>query len=1166
MTLPGLLAAGRPLWTAPEISSVGRVPMRAPLLAHPDDVAARSADPLADPTRAGTGNDRVLGLDGDWSFRLWDRPDDVPDEAVAPGNDLPDGDGRSGWCSLAVPGNWPLQGWQQGRDWDVPVYTNVRMPFDDPAPGVPDPNPTAVYRRTVTIPRAWSGARVVLHVGGAESVVFAHVDGQPVGMAKDSRLASEFDLTPWVRAGRRHTLALVVVRYSDASHIEDQDQWWLAGLHRSVCLYATDLIHLADVHVDAGWVRAAAPGRRVTSTTAGGTANRWTATLAVHATVAFDTLTGSTDPDPQQGWTVSAQLESLDGRRLAELQPVFAGGQRVPAARYPYLFAGHVVHLQARDADLGTIRSWSAEDPMLYRVLVRLHDPTGAVRSVVAQRTGFRAVEVRDRALLVNGAAVDIRGVNRHDHHPDRGKAVTVADMRDDLVAMKRANINAVRCSHYPNDSRLLDLCDELGLYVVDEANVESHAANLSLCHDPRYRDAIVERVARMVLRDRNHPSVILWSLGNESGYGAAHDAAAAWVRRVDPTRPLHYEGPFMEDLHGDAPVSDIVCPMYAPVETIVDWSRRKGDLRRPLILCEFSHAMGNSNGGLADYVEAFETHDGLQGGFIWEWKDHGLRQQVGLADGTVRERFAYGGQFGDEPNDGNFVADGLVGPDLTPHPGLAEWAWLCRPVTVRAASGGADGRRDDLRLVVRNRQWFVDTSWLVATWELAVDGIVAARGPLAVPAIGPRSERTVSLPTDVRAMVRAAQGGGRWPLATVPPADADVHLTLTWTTRRASAWAPRGHRVGWDQLALGPFRARTTAPAGGGSTTSKARPGRSVEDGSTSIEHDGGAGRTRLLAEPSGLVVEIDDATASVTSVRVGDTVIVERGPRLEVFRAAIDNDGLKLNIGSPDPWKMGEQFKPLARWLDAGLHAPERVAVAVRTSRRGDDGAVGVRLLRELVLTGSDRIRHAETVVVSADGTVHVDEVVRVPSGLADLPRIGVSLEVPAHLSRMQWYGLGPDENYPDRCSSAVMGRHVLAVDDTWVPYVMPQHHGTRGDLRWLALGPAGNGGRSGTGLVLAPATGETPPLWFTARRLTDAELFAATDWTDLPDLDSLGERPVTVHLDVALRGLGTASCGPDTSADHLVGPGWHRWQWTLQAWRPAAEDPGAAVRRRS
>jgi beta-galactosidase len=1150
MTLPGLLAAGRPLWTAPEISSVGRLPMRAPLVAHADDDIARTHDPLASPTSS--DGQRTLALDGDWSFRLWDRPDDVPDEAVAADADLVEGDGRTGWCPLAVPGNWPLQGWQMGRDWDVPVYTNVRMPFSAPAPAVPEANPTAVYRRQVSIPKRWAGQRVVLHIGGAESLVVVHVDGTPVGMAKDSRLASEFDITPWVRPGRRHTLALVVIRFSDASHIEDQDQWWLAGLHRSVHLYATDLVHLADVHVDAGWVPAGSPGRRVRN---GGSASaRRTATLGVHATVAFDTPEGTTAELAESGWTVSAQLETLEGRRIALCQPHFPGGQRVPAARHPYLFRGHVVHLVARDVDLGTVRPWSAEEPNLYRVLVRLHDPTGVVRSVVAQRVGFRSVEVRNRALLINGEPVAIRGVNRHDHHPDRGKAVTVEDMRDDVVAMKQANINALRCSHYPNDPRLLDLCDELGLYVFDEANVESHAANLSLCHDPRYRDAIVERVARMVVRDRNHASVILWSLGNESGYGAPHDAAAAWVRQVDRTRPLHYEPPFMGDLHAEAPVSDVVCPMYASVEEITAWSQRAADSRRPLILCEFSHAMGNSNGGLADYVEAFETLEGLQGGFIWEWKDHGLRQQVTLADGSVRERFAYGGQFGDEPNDANFVADGLVGPDLEPHPGLAEWAWLCRPVTVSLANGTGEGR-----LVVRNRQWFVDTSWLVATWEMAVDGVVVARGPLALPVVAPRAERVVSLPADLRTLVRAARGASRWPLATAPPDGAEIHLTVAWSTRRASTWAPRGHRVGWDQMALGTFEARTPAPE---PRLGKRTAGAPADDPPGMERHDG---RTTLVA--GALTVEIDDATACVHTVRLGDTVLVERGPQLEVFRAAIDNDGLKLAVGSEDPWWIGEQLKPLARWLAAGLDAPERVAVAVRPAR--SDDAVGVRLLRELVVAGGERIRHAETIVLGADGTLTFDEVVRIPTALDDLPRVGVSFELPSVLSRLQWFGLGPQENYPDRHASSVVARHLLGVDDTWVPYVMPQHHGTRGGLRWLAVGPAGTS--RGAGLVLAPGTedpdqaGPTPPLWFTARRLTDADLWAATDWTDLPAPADLAERPVTVHLDAALRGLGTASCGPDTPARHQVRSGWHRWRWTLQPWR-SAEDPATLVRRRA
>lgn len=1151
--LDGLTAAGQPLWTTPEVGSVGRLSMRAPLVAYPDESSARSADPMAGFDELAATGAEVLSLDGVWDFRLFDRPGDVPPSAVEPGEVPSAADGRTGWCPLEVPGNWPLQGTQRSLDWDAPIYTNVRMPFDDAAPAVPDDNPTGVYRRTVTVPRGWSGRRVVLTIGGAESVAFVYVDGTCVGMAKDSRLPSEFDVTAQVRPGRKVTLAVVVVKWSDASHIEDQDQWWMAGLHRSVHLHATGPVHLADVHVVAGWNS--------------GPAERG-ATLTVHTTVGFDTPDGA---DPEPGWTVTAHLETLGGRRITTLEPMFAGGQRVPAARHPYLFRGHAVHLVAPPGVLGAVRAWSAEQPELYRVMVRLHDPDGVVSTVMAQRVGFRSVEVRDRALLVNGEPVSIRGVNRHDHHPDRGSAVTVDDMRADLVAIKAANMNAVRCAHYPNDHRLLDLCDELGLYVVDEANVESHAANLSLCHDPRYHGAIVERVARMVLRDRNHASVIMWSLGNEAGYGAAHDAAAAWVRRVDPTRVLHYEGPLMEDLHADAPVTDVVCPMYATVETIVDWSRRGADQRRPLILCEFSHAMGNSNGGLADYVEAFETHPGLQGGFIWEFKDHGLRQQ--LPDGG--ERFAYGGQFGDEPNDANFVADGLFGPDLTPHPGLAEWAWLCRPVTVALGPAGIERGR----IEVTNRQWFTDLSWLVGTWELTADGQVVARGPLVLPVVAPRTTKSVTLPNEVRSLLRAARGSGRWPGDRVPSAGAELHLTVSFATRGASAWAARGHRVGWDQIPVGVYSPATTLRT---ATADRHTPG-DGDGGINPMLDRGSADGDGLVRITTGaLTVEVDPSAAEVTRITHGDNELVCRGPRLEVFRAAIDNDGLKLAVGSDDPWWIGEQFKPLARWLAAGLDAPERVAVSVMGLRTGDDITAGVRLVRELMLPGDVTIRHTETVIVDANGSVTFDEAVRIPTGLDDIPRVGVSMELAADLDQLSWVGLGPDENYPDRMASSVVGRFAMAVDDTYVPYLMPQHHGTRGHVRWATLAPAGAAARSRPGVLVAPApppdAGNTagegadggtpgasiPPLWLTARRLTDADLWSAVDTSGLPTGNDLTNRTVTVNIDCAVRGLGTGSCGPDTDAVHQVRAGWHRWRWMLSPWGPSDGDPSDIVRR--
>ena len=436
---------------------------------------------------------------------------------------------------------------------DPPQYTNVQMPFPGEIGDVPIDDPTGLYRTEFAVPSAWAGRRVVLQLGGAESVAMVWLNGTFVGMSKDSRLAAEFDLTPHL-AARTNVLAVMVVRWSDATWIEDQDHWFHAGLHRSVTLYATEPTYLADVAVTAGLAE-----------------DRTTGTLAV------DVRLGG--PPVPEGWSVDAVVESADDRALIEplSAPVhpFRDETYGEAVIGAHVWPGPVAHLEATVPD---IRPWSTEVPQRYRLVVSLRDGDGEIREANAQWIGFRSVEIRDRDLLLNGERVLIRGVNRHDHHPDRGKTLTREDMERDVVLMKRFGFNAVRCAHYPNDPTFLDLCDEYGLWVVDEANVESHARQSALAQDPRYHAAIVERVVRMVQRDRNHPSVIAWSLGNESGYGAGHDAAAAWVRRTDPSRFLHYEGAVMHGWQHEpgvgAAVTDVVCPMYPAITDIVGLGR----------------------------------------------------------------------------------------------------------------------------------------------------------------------------------------------------------------------------------------------------------------------------------------------------------------------------------------------------------------------------------------------------------------------------------------------------------------------------------------------------------------------------------------------------------------------------------------------------------------
>ncbi len=949
-----VIGALRP-WADPELLCLQRLAAHVPL--PPVDGARRS-------------------LNGRWSFALFDTPEVVPATAVH-------GPTPTTGTKLAVPGNWTLQGVD-----DLPHYTNVQMPFPGPPPTLPPRNPTGVYRRRVSVPASWRRQQVVLHVAGAESVHAVYLNDTFVGYGTDSRLPSEYDITAALRPGA-NDLAIVVVRYSAQSYVEDQDQWWMAGLHREVFIEARPVVHIADLACIADLRLGNGSGL-----------------LEVATTVGFVHLPGS-------GWQVRAWPETLAGKRIAQPQNI-----AVPHVfEAPYVFAGHTV---TASWELAAVSPWSAETPTRYRVMVELISPEGTVAQATSQLVGFRHVEVRDRQLLVNGQPVWIFGVNRHDHHPDRGKAVTVDDMRADLEVMRRHNITAVRTSHYPNDSVFYDLCDELGMYVIDEANIESHAYNTSLCNDQRYLATWVARGSRMVRRDRNHPSIIMWSLGNESGYGTNHDALAGWIRKHDPGRPLHYEGaPFHDGwVDGGMVASDLVCPMYASIEAIRAYGEA-GAGTRPLILCEYSHAMGNSNGSLADYWAAITTTPGLQGGFLWEWKDHGLRQR--LPDGTVR--VAYGGQFGERPHDGNFVADGLVSADLEPHPAMQEVAWVYRPVTV------APGRkRGTIR--VANRQSFVGLEALSATWQLLVGGEVAASGKLSLPIVAPHSTVEIPLP------------------CALPGGTAEAHLSVQFALRKPTWYAPAGHHVAWDQIEL------------------RAAP------------------RLRRLAtfRPNHGAAAIDE--------------VLDAPIELTLWRAPVDNDGFKL--------------------------MPE-------LSRRLRVGGQGLRLWQEAgvdVRPAEDLVQHTWHRAVADDGSVEYRHTVIVPESLPDLARVGVTFALPARFSQLRWFGRGPGENYPDRKSGSPLG--IWEGEPDRPPYLVPQEFGLRTDCRWFEfVDPTGQRVRID---VVQPRVMHVSATHFTA-----ADLTVATTETELRARPEL-----VVHLDVAHRGLGTGSCGPDVLPAYLLGSG--------------------------
>lgn len=730
-------AFGSRSWARPEVTCFNRLPMSTLLL-----------------------RDDVLHLDGEWSFTLRPRPEAVRTEDLTGPLD--------GWRHIEVPGCWTMQ--DVG---DPPRYTNIRMPFDGPPPRVPDENPTGVHRRTVTVPESWAGRRIVLHVAGAESVLYVHVDGAPIAMGKDSRLPHEVDLTDVVEPGVPFSLALSVVRWSDASYLEDQDHWFHAGLHRSVFLYSTPRTRLADVHAAADYDPDTGDG--------------W-----LHAAVALDSC-----EEPPIGWRVQASVAGHEVEVEAPFRPL-----NDDAISW-MLFGGPNATVEFPVPD---VAAWTAETPNLHPLLITLVDDAGSVHDQVSLDVGFRRVEVRSHELLVNGRAVLIKGVNRHDHDPVHGKAVTADEIERELVLMKQHGVNAIRTSHYPNDTVVADLCDRLGLYLVAEANLETHAHLRSLTKDPVWGPAILERITRLALRDKNHPSIIVWSLGNESGSAPILSASADWLRQWDPSRPVQYEGvigdaiftalvggefaDLPEVLRRPTSQSDIVAPMYPSVEELVAWATNATP-DRPLIMCEYSFSLGNSSGGLARYWETIRSHPALQGGFVWVWRDQGLVRRLG--DGN--ERLAYGGDFDDGlPHDGLFHICGITDPHLVPHPALAELAAVIAPVRI----ADVDAARGVVS--VTNEHDFVDLSWLTPSWEVAVDGAAIAAADLAPLTLGPGEQTAVRLDlpdTELEPGQRAT-------------------LTIRFATNDPCAWAPAGHVIATQQFVIAERPGPTDAPGAG--------------------------------------------------------------------------------------------------------------------------------------------------------------------------------------------------------------------------------------------------------------------------------------------------------------------------------------------------------------
>ena len=936
-------------WESPQITSRGRLAAHTPMSSWRCEADARQE----------AASSSVLSLDGDWAFALYDAPEQVPANFATEGADPA--------RTIPVPANWQLHGH------DKPIYTNVKYPFACNPPFVPAENPTGCYSTVFTLPASWSAdSQTRIIFAGVNNAFYLWCNGQAVGYSQDSRLPAEFDLTPYLQAGD-NKLCVMVLRWSDGSYMEDQDMWWLSGIYRSVRLLNKPAQRLADIRV-----------------------------------------TPDLDSHYQHG-CLNIVVDTENSLDLAIRTTLYRGDQEVVSATTaigtaPMDERGGYDNRTTVNLNVSNPDKWSAEAPNLYRVTVTLTDPaTGTDIDSEAYDVGFRKVEIKDGQLQLNGKPLMIRGVNKHEHNPATGHFETVEDVRQHLVLMKQHNFNAVRCSHYPHQPAFYQLCDRLGLYVVDEANIETHGMvpMRALADDPLWANAFLERMIRMVSRDFNHPSIIIWSLGNESGYGAAHDAMYQWTKRTDPSRPVQYEGGC-----SDTPATDIICPMYARTDedqpqqffaktkwALTKWVGMPNETR-PIILCEYAHAMGNSLGGFGEYWDAFRKHPRLQGGFIWDWVDQGLDK----FDGHGQHFWAYGGDFGDVENDRQFCINGLVFPDKTPHPTLFEAKRAQQPFTFKLVT------TQPLTVDVTSEACFTRTDNHQLVWQVLGGEAALASGEITLDIAPGATERLVL--SDQHIAITGEQP--RLDLAIIQP--------------EATSWSKAGHEVARTQFML----IGTLADV-----CPRLQTQAEIHESGQQLTVTAGHNHWTIDRNTGQLVSWLKDGTEQLLAP-LGDNF----------YRAPLDNDIGVSEVDRPDPnaW--------MPRWQRAGLANLQHRCLLVE---RQQGTVVAHHGYAHPEQPEKTILQSVWTYRFLANGELKIDIEVVVDGDLPPMPRIGACLHLKEQPQTVSWFGRGPHENYPDRCRSADIGRWTDTLDALHTPYIFPTDNGLRCDTRHLQVGAA-------------------------------------------------------------------------------------------------------------
>ena len=929
-------------------------------------------------------------LNGIWKFHWSADPAKRPIDFYKPDFDV------TKWFDLPVPSSWQMYGF------GVPIYTNITYPFARHWPYVTDTpsekytnykyrNPVGSYRHDFEIPKNWDGRDIFIHFGAVRSAAYVWINGKKVGYTQGSKTPAEFNITKYLQPGK-NTLAVEVYRWSDGSYLEDQDFWRLAGIQRDVYLFATPKVHIRDFFV-----------------TTDLDDNYRDAKLNIKTDVVLY------DKGADNSYSLDAELLDADGKPVPGVQGSVKGkAPSKPSFKF----------------NVAAPALWTAESPNLYRLIMTLKDKTGKVLEVVTTRVGFREVEIKQDRLWVNGKKIYLKGVNRHEHDPDFGHVVSRESMLKDILLMKRWNVNTVRTSHYPNDPEWYKLCDEYGIYVMDEANVESHGMGYgkdSLAHQPTWEKAHVDREVSMVERDKNHPSVIVWSMGNEAGPGQNFAAGRKAIRALDLTRPIHYERN-----NGNA---DIDSCMYPTVSGLVNRGR-KTNSGKPFFVCEYAHAMGNAVGNLQEYWDVIESSRRIIGACIWDWVDQGLRVRKrkpsdpaptvngqGLHDLIFANQvegeeitpengwfYAFGGDFDDYPNSGAFCINGVIWSDHTVSPKMYE----VKKVYQNVAFSAVDIANGEVK--VRNKFAFTNLKAFTLVWTLTENGKEIESGKLAPLDIAPSAEKTIKIPLEK---------------PTLKPGS-EYLLNLAFELPQDTKWAKKGHVVAWEQLPV-----NWKVPA---------HPIQKIAD-TTPLKVEKTDSKITVTGKDFSVVFDKQNGTMDQLIYNGRPMLKEGGGAKLNLFRAPVDNDH----------WG-GKQ------WVRMGLNS---LSLEVKSMSVGDVAPKAVTIIANVDYVGKSGFRSNLVTVwtVMANGCIVSDNNFSPSQNGLAIPRVGVQMSVNKDYDVVEWYGRGPAENYVDRKVGAAIGIYTRTVADMFTPYPRTQSCGNRCDVRWVLLR------NSDSGLLLVP-----------------------------------------------------------------------------------------------